>query len=201
MTAPLVTVKRNTISLPENLVLPKSVLSEALTIIEKDIHQRVKRGRRLNGQAQTKNAPSTRLFKQKHGLGKTPLVMGWSPKGYHRFTSKFERQFKRGGAVLFLSNRPPPGGKAGCTPREVAGYLNRGVKRRAKSFLQKGGAIGRSTAFSSGRAFVGGGITAVRYHVPFGISDKAGVRVAKRITTRLKRQIAKQARRKRGRSR
>ncbi len=176
---------KNGVKLPTNFILPPAALNEALTIIERDIHQRVKGGRRLDDKPQTKNAPSTLAFKRKHGLGRTPLQMGWTPRGYHRFLAKFPRKSSYGCARMWLARSDAPGGFPG--QREVATILNRGVKRRATLFKGSGGRT------------AGGAVTRVRYHVPFGISNKAGLRVVKRLKTLLRRQLAAEARRARTR--
>lgn len=112
---------KTTVKLPTNLKLWRNDFMFFLRTIERDIHRHVEAGVDIEGKPQKQNKPSTRAFKRKHGLPDTPLMMGWRPYGYHRFTSRFGRTFGNGYAALWLHRSKTPGGFAGQA--EVARYL------------------------------------------------------------------------------
>jgi len=119
---PSIKIIKNTVIMPRDLGLEKRHYQFMIQTIERDIHRRIKRGVDLRDKPQKRNKPGTTESKRRRGLPLTPLMEGWRPYGYHRFTSRFRRDFGKGWAVLALHKSPAPGGFAGQA--KVAGYVS-----------------------------------------------------------------------------
>ena len=129
--------------IPTRVRLGRRFFTDTASLIERDVRQHIKAGKRLDGSPQKKNSQAWQRHKAEIGVPNVPLAhgarkqtkfraatghtgqparLGWVITGYHRFIGPLGREIGDGYCKVFLPRGPAPGGEPG--PREVAERLN-----------------------------------------------------------------------------